>query len=409
MRLISNSGDADHSSEIIDLLKRADRAWLFVAYLRSSGLDLLNDSIQDAAKKIPIEFYCDIGSCVSQPEALHKLFRMLKKTSGKLYLVGNPEAAFHSKAYCFFEGRDVHLVVGSANATRGGLQSNIEASLMCTLPAGDRVVTDLKKFHSSILRSACEADAFNLKQYEERYRIVNRKRKQAEKDAAAEIKQNPLLDSRLLAKLLAAYKRDPGEQSDYSDRIQRYGEAKTVLDQMCSRGVKTREEFTALYGQLVGAAGKRKLWHSGGVHRSKGSVANYHREVVELVHQLGTNSFGQPGVVFETGRRIAQTIPGLGVNVVTEIMNTLDTKRFAVLNQNPLMALTRFGLGPFRQQGQFRAADYEEFIETLRSLAEICGFNTLGQVDHFLNYVFQDAKKSAQTKTNALTAGRLRL
>jgi hypothetical protein len=93
--------------------------------------------------------------------------------------------------------------------------------------------------------------------------------------------------------------------------------------------------------------------------------------------------------VFDGMMDRAEEIPGLGPNVATEILNTLDPLRYPILNANPLTSLRRLGVqlrgvGSIRRRGE----RYQSYADTLEDLAVKCRFQDLAQVDHFLNYIF---------------------
>ncbi|OLC44354.1 MAG: hypothetical protein AUH74_00515 [Nitrospirae bacterium 13_1_40CM_4_62_6] len=88
--------------------------------------------------------------------------------------------------------------------------------------------------------------------------------------------------------------------------------------------------------------------------------------------------------MFDEGLRFAKHVKGIGPNVLTEAMHTWNPARYAAMNKNPLTSLKELG-----------------FPEVITDLAGWCGFQSLGQVDQFLNYVYWKLKKRQKKKTAA--------
>jgi hypothetical protein len=90
----------------------------------------------------------------------------------------------------------------------------------------------------------------------------------------------------------------------------------------------------------------------------------------------------------------ARGIVGLGPNVVTEALTTWNPGKYPVLNRNPVLSPERLGFRAFPNPGYFQGATYAAFTELLVDLKRSCGFESLIQVNSFLNYVYWKTKKS---------------
>ena len=86
-------------------------------------------------------------------------------------------------------------------------------------------------------------------------------------------------------------------------------------------------------------------------------------------------------------------VKGLGVNVLTETLNTYSPNKCAVLNKNPLGSLSHLGFENFKRQESFNASDYEDYNGFIKEFAKSCEFKNLSQVDHFLNYIYWEHVK----------------
>jgi len=105
--------------------------------------------------------------------------------------------------------------------------------------------------------------------------------------------------------------------------------------------------------------------------------------------------------VFDEGLRFAKHVKGIGPNVLTEAMHTWNPARYAAMNKNPLTSLKELGFPEFPLPQSFDGATYAKYNQVITDLAGWCGFQSLGQVDQFLNYVYWKLKKRQKKKTAA--------
>ena len=114
----------------------------------------------------------------------------------------------------------------------------------------------------------------------------------------------------------------------------------------------------------------------------------------------------EPSEIFNNALNLSEKINGLGVNILTEIMNTYNPKRCSVLNKNPLESLNEIGFQKFKSQQYFNSNDYQVFNKIMIDILNKCKFKNLGQVDHFCNYIYWKYVKhnkvnSADAKSHA--------
>lgn len=138
LALIDNS-----TTRLSDVLTKqfsaAQSADVHVAYLRSSGVKLLEPELQYFLRKdhtLRVLAGGDFG--LTEPEAL----RQLREWGAQVRIYASADVAgFHPKSYRFHraDGR-VALVVGSSNFSRGGLADNLELNLMLVLDQAHPVV-----------------------------------------------------------------------------------------------------------------------------------------------------------------------------------------------------------------------------------------------------------------------------
>ncbi|HCP82699.1 MAG TPA: hypothetical protein DIT67_14435 [Octadecabacter sp.] len=109
------------------------RVIISTAFMSESGLSSIEEAMQKVADKT--EMYVGIRNGITTAQALEKALAI----GCKLYAVdtGSRTRIFHPKMY-FSVGKDAgQIIIGSANLTLGGLNSNIEASLFEALDLAD--------------------------------------------------------------------------------------------------------------------------------------------------------------------------------------------------------------------------------------------------------------------------------
>ena len=107
-----------------------DRIVISVAFLNEAGLSMLQDALAPVAERTTI--IVGIRNGITTVQGLSKCLDI-----GCLTYVadtGSRNVIFHPKLYLSRNAVEAQLIVGSANLTVGGLNSNIEASLCLALP-----------------------------------------------------------------------------------------------------------------------------------------------------------------------------------------------------------------------------------------------------------------------------------
>ena len=125
----------DHVAAVRNILgiPNPQRIIMCVAFLNESGLTILNDALAPVAAQTTI--LAGIRNGITSAQGLRKSLQLGCST----YAVdtGSRSVLFHPKVYLSRNDAEAHLIVGSANLTLGGLNSNIEASLILTINLDD--------------------------------------------------------------------------------------------------------------------------------------------------------------------------------------------------------------------------------------------------------------------------------
>ncbi len=142
--------DSTYLENLKDLFNEDfDNYYIFVAYLRSSGVQLMSDSLSKNAEKVT----CYIG--IRNGNTSFQGLLELLKLKTKVYVIDIPDKSsiYHSKIYHGHSENTFHYIIGSANLTSGGLFSNIETGVSLKLDKRD--ASDIKfieQFQSSYFK-----------------------------------------------------------------------------------------------------------------------------------------------------------------------------------------------------------------------------------------------------------------
>lgn len=386
----------NHVDVISQGLASAEHIFICTAFLKTSGLDRLHNSLKAALRNgASLKVIVGLDFCLTQPNALWKLFDLVSKntTSNALLTLCDQDkaATFHPKLYCWLAGELAGIVIGSANLTGGGLgastSKNIELSVLHVVSRNSSLVTDILDFFSSIQNRTprCNpATALSLTRYEQKFHIYEAKRKEAEAAAEAAVKSFPL-DPERLGHYLSEYLKDANELSNLVQKRLNYKKAVDLLTQLATSNIADEARFLKIYEQLV-----HGLWHSGGLYRTQKEVARYYERFIDMVKDLRGHKDDPVDKAFAVALQHAKQIDGLGLNITTEMLNTLAPAKFAVLNKNSAGSLVHLGctnLGTLDKH-TFSVQKYVRFNEIMTELASRWKFTDLSQVDHFLNYVY---------------------
>jgi HKD family nuclease len=396
--LLSNSNGQSHADSLRGGVSRSDDVFMAVAFLKCKGLEAIHAELRhllEAGGRLTAVIGTDF--CLTDPAAIVALDRLQEDfTDARLFLFDeSPRSTFHPKYYRLRGTGHETLIVGSANLTGGGMETNCEVSVVSDITANPDLAEQARKYEQSLLddRRCKRADWIAIQHYQSRHRVVDKAQRKAEKAAKKKLKDVKFLKGDLLHEYLKAYQASQKEREDLAARTANYQTARVLLDEIADTQDADRATFEERYGRLVGERSLGRLWHSDGLHRSKAAVIDQHEEVSAMVRDIRDHLDLDPAEMFALGDRYVQAIHKLGPNAMTEVCNTFRPDRFAVLNRNPLTSLQVLGLATFGDRLHFKPEDYAEYCRIMTRLRDECGFADLGKTDHFLNFIYWQEKE----------------
>jgi HKD family nuclease len=391
MYIVDNS-NATHLDAMKKLFEGANEIFICVAFIKESGVREILDNIKKALNNgSKLTFFAGLDFYLTEPNALKTIYALSKQyRTANLYLCEERGVTFHPKLYFSIFDKKASLLIGSANLTNGGLIKNNELSIFHEVETSSEIVKEVRRFLSTVenQKGTQKASTLNISQYRKKYNLYNKRLSKAQKDAKKEISTAFQLDLTALDKYLKEYRDDENEQKEWRRKVRNYREAKKVLGKMTSANISSRKEFLDYYERLVGAAGQGSLWHSGSLFRLRNKVASKYKTFLQMAKAIQNNTEKSPIDQFGEGMKYVKKVKGLGVNVLTEILNTYSPRKCSVLNNNPISSLHYLGFEKFKAPNTFREDDYEKYNDLMKEFAKSCEFRNLSQVDHFLNYVY---------------------
>jgi len=120
-------------------LLNCDEFWLSVAFVTTSGVAVLINTLDELQKKnIKGKILVSKYQNFTQPEALKRLL-MFNNIELRIAVLGN----FHSKGYLFKKDNYFNLIIGSSNLTSQALCSNVELNLKVTASEKSAVIKSI--------------------------------------------------------------------------------------------------------------------------------------------------------------------------------------------------------------------------------------------------------------------------
>jgi HKD family nuclease len=392
---------------VADLLgehaSNARRILIAVAFLSKDGWRIAKNWLQGCLDRgCRIEFFVGTDFYGTDPSALREAEALLRDRTGCVLWIcrRSSKSVFHPKLYVFESDNEIIAVVGSANLTSGGLRDNREVCCSFSMSPGSATAIQLETIFASYRsdKDVHQATVLDIARYEGEWTRFYRHVTKAEREAAKEIKALPPIREDKLQQYLSEYRSCDKEQEDYKLRMHKYDRIPAVLDRLMT--ARTRAEFLEIYEQLVGKPGQRGLWHSGNLFRKKNQVADGFRETCTMIRTVREHPEASATELFELGIPYVRRVTGLGVNVLTEVMNSYYPDQCPVLNNRSLKSLRHLAIGRFPVGPQsFGVNNYKRFTEILDYLRDLCGFESMGHVDHLLSYVYSKYVKPALEKS----------
>ena len=156
-------------TDIVELLHSCDEFWFSVAFLTSSGIASLHNTLRELESrnikgKILVSDYLNF----TNPEGLKALRRFSNIESRLL-----KEVNFHGKGYLFKSNYQYDLILGSSNLTAPALSENTELNIKLSATNNSKIIEDTLKTFQKFFDNADPLSDKVILDYEKTYSISN--------------------------------------------------------------------------------------------------------------------------------------------------------------------------------------------------------------------------------------------
>lgn len=390
IQLLLNKPGRYHRQAIWKLLRHADDFVCLVAFAKMSAVRDLVAPLRQALKRgMTARVGVGLDFCLTQPQALRALLALAEEEGLRLYLSA-PGPTFHPKIYAFQGAKGSSVIVGSANLTAGGLNDNHEASVLTADTSGILMAAVADYFDELVKkRSLVEADNEKINDYEKKFVLYEVIRKAAAKQAK-EATSKTWTRVAVLAEILRLMRADSSEsgyENQYAVRIAKRRAAAKLLKSFGAGRIRKRSEFLDLFVKTV------ERFNSGGLQRGKGSIAVHAKAFAAALVEAQKGRTLSVEEAFAALQEHFRDIPRAGINLLTEILCTLDNRRFAVMNQNAVSGLAMAGIKGYPihpKKGSVSAERYARYCQDADRVRLELGLPDFTALDALFNYAYWD-------------------
>jgi HKD family nuclease len=244
----------------------AQDARIAVAFLKKSGLDLVEDALLQAKSRgSRLEVIVGLDFQITEARALLRLHEIAIPFYCYVSRPTDDMPSFHPKLYILSGSERAHVILGSSNLTAGGLKDNIEFNAELTLNIGDELLSDIYASYNQLkfLRGCRVPDEEFIREYGEaaervkRIERVGRNRREARaavtriKAKESELPRPPISSHELFGwqklvyeklpegpfRLRDLYKREAAFREHYPDNQHINDKVRQILQQLRDLGL----------------------------------------------------------------------------------------------------------------------------------------------------------------------------
>jgi HKD family nuclease len=388
VKLVLNEETVGHQDRILELIANSERLECVVAFAKMSGLSRISVALTAALKRgLKARFTAGLSFYQTDPAFLQALFKLSQKYELKLFLGDTPET-FHPKIYAFGSGRKGTVIVGSANLTSGGFSTNYEASAEIE-DAGGTLMAEVTAHIDSLLENEIISSATQplIDAYERKFEINKIHQAVARKRTNKAIANTSFDVDTLQAALnvLMEDKSENGFEAKVALRRERRREANLVMQQLIASPPSSRDAF------LVGYEALLLQFSSGGLQRGKTRIANNYKHFLAALREAQALKDAKPYAAYDALSRYFNDIDRAGVNVLTEILLALNSKRFANMNKNAVAGMERANITDFPRRPlktNVNADLYATYCAAATQLRERLGLSDFIELDTLFNHLY---------------------
>jgi hypothetical protein len=227
---------------------------------------------------------------------------------------------------------------------------------------------------------------------------VERERKKYER--AMKAATSSVFDLELLDSLYRSFQADESARADLAARTVKRKLARKVQLEIAEMATEKAPTAKAI-GQfehhlrdlMSGAGNSRHLWPSDAIYRQGTRALDRPQQMIEIFDAAIAAAKQPVPEGYDVLRSLALHVPGVGANMITEILSAFAPKRYPVVNGNTRAALQHLGLAfpGSLQLENLKPSRYAEISDLIAAVRDRIGAPDFPQTDAFLNWVYQMA------------------
>lgn len=164
-------------NKIKEFFKDSDKISIAVAFLESSGVATIRQSIEETKKnKASISIITGLDFGITAPEALQEL----RNLDVECNIIRNEN--FHPKLYIFERGNEATVIIGSSNLSKGGLSTNYEANLILSGNISESPINEVFEYFSYLYSKSALLDDKIIELYSKRKNLSDEIKNSVNKD-----------------------------------------------------------------------------------------------------------------------------------------------------------------------------------------------------------------------------------
>jgi phosphatidylserine/phosphatidylglycerophosphate/cardiolipin synthase-like enzyme len=353
-----------------------------------SGFKLFKTELKaKLSKGLQARFVVGLDFYLTEPEFLSEILSLSQKFEFPFYVCNSIET-FHPKIYAVSYGESCTVLIGSANLTAGGLQDNFEATARIDDPSG-AIMEDVT-FHINDLikrKLLVSINDQDIKDYAKSYEVHHLQRHIAKWRAQRTINATGI-NVENLKEILIKMRSDSSDDGFDKHQIKRRKHqisAVKKMSELAHIGKLSKAEFLKHYEELI------DCFHSGGLHRGKTIVTDnglrFQEALAAILESKHNNVIEDYQLLLDYFRHIDRA----GINVLTEVLQALNSERFAVMNQNAVSGMRKANIlefPPRPSKWTVSAEDYSSFCEQAEIVRRELGLANFLELDALFNYTY---------------------
>ena len=265
LKLISNDERRNHGQLLRGFMKGCDNGFAAVAFLKRTGLKQIEAELREfLGRGGCMRFVVGTDFHLTEPEALRVFFQLgcdFPRFEWKM-VAQSPVSTFHPKYYRFRGVGRIWVLTGSANLTSGGLEGNIEVSIISEDDASGALATETERIEAALwAHDRCrEPSEAGIGAYAVGYKLNKQRMTEAADRVKKDLESLPEMEGKALEDELRAYQSDEKEKMDLMRRKSNYKRARGMIrDQLLGSPDTASASFESVYEALVGSRGGIKL------------------------------------------------------------------------------------------------------------------------------------------------------